>query len=481
MPKTGIETLDQRKLLHDITGRWFDVPNIEIDHGIPTFALCGEVGLTAGPTVLGAAAIRLDAGLGLATYDDRPAVFRAFGDVKLVEIPLAQAALELHTNGYTRMHARFDWGIDGLATLKGGLQFEMLAPKFNATAHVDACLEFVDWCAGAKALVSVQGRRGLPEDRRDLRRLAARASATAGASRSRRCTSPAVTSARTRSTSAPGIENHVTAVPAQVRRRARDRLPGRAARAPRSWPRGQGAPPKLTLIGPNGERDHVTRRPAPRRAGAVPGAQGPARAPDAVRDRQAERGPLARAGRAGVGSAGLAEVGPGPGEAGDRGEGHRPRPQPHARTTRPTSASRSSSAARARANGSATGDGTRARSPSTRRRARPSGARSSRSSRAAASTRSRATRAPAAGRPGRTRGLKVTHRGTRVRISWKDAGAHEATIRLGDGRRLIRHTRKRSLDVSGVTRATTGTVSVRAVRDSGVSGAPARARVGRGS
>ena len=89
--------------------------------------------------------------------------------------------------------------------------------------------------------------------------------------------------------------------------------------------------------------------------------------------------------------------------------------------------------------------------------------------------------APSAQRPGRPRGLKLTHRGTRVRISWKDAGAHEATIRLADGRRLIRHTRKRSLVVSGVTRATTGTVSVRAVRDSGVSGAPARARVGRGS
>ena len=157
VPKTGIETLNQRQLLHDITGRWFDVPNLQIDHGIPTFALCGEVGLTAGPTVLGAAAIRLDAGLGVATYDDRPTVVRAFGNVKLVEIPLAEAALEVHTNGYTRMHARFDWGIEDLATLKGGLQFEMLAPKFNATAYVDACLEFVDWCAGAKALVSSKG------------------------------------------------------------------------------------------------------------------------------------------------------------------------------------------------------------------------------------------------------------------------------------------------------------------------------------
>jgi len=37
--------------------------------------------------------------------------------------------------------------------------------------------------------------------------------------------------------------------------------------------------------------------------------------------------------------------------------------------------------------------------------------------------------------------------------------------------------RKRSLTITGVKRATTGTVSVKAVLDSGVSGAPARARV----
>ncbi len=157
VPHTGVEVLDQRKLLHEITGRWYDVPDIKVDYGIPTFALCGEVGLTAGPTVLGAAAIGLDAGLGLATYDDRPAVFRAYGNVRLVEIPLADALLEIHTNGYTRMHAKFNWGISGLASLKGFMQFEMLAPKFNAQARVDACLEFVDWCAGARAIVSSKG------------------------------------------------------------------------------------------------------------------------------------------------------------------------------------------------------------------------------------------------------------------------------------------------------------------------------------
>ncbi len=256
VPKTGIETLDQRKLLHDITGRWFDVPNLQIDHGIPTFALCGEVGLTAGPTVLGAAAIRLDAGLGIATYDDRPTVFRAFGNVKLVEIPLAEAALELHTNGYTRMNAKFDWGIDGLATLKGGLQFEMLAPKFNATAHVDACLEFVDWCAGAKAIVSSKGVAVCLKIDLHLRRLAARASATAGARRSRRCTSPAATSAPTRSTSARASRSTSRRCPraSQSTEQAIE-LPGRPAGRDDRRP-GPGRAAQAHADRPEGRADH---------------------------------------------------------------------------------------------------------------------------------------------------------------------------------------------------------------------------------
>ena len=64
-----------------------------------------------------------------------------------------------------------------------------------------------------------------------------------------------------------------------------------------------------------------------------------------------------------------------------------------------------------------------------------------------------------------------------MRIAWRDTGRHEATIRLADGRRIVCHTRTRSLTITGVKRATTGTVSVKAVSDSGVSGAAARAGV----
>ena len=202
--------------------------------------------------MLGAAAIRLDAGLGLATYDDRPAVFRAFGNLKLVEIPLAQAELELHTNGYTRMNAKFNWGIDGLATLKGFLKFEMMAPKFNALAHVDACLEFIDWCAGRARDRLEQGRRGLPEDRRDRRRLEPGFGYRWGEA------IPTLYFAgcdvgEYREHIRSGIdEPHHGCGGAGRREQAIDfpaGLPGATIVA-----RGNGAPPKLTLIGPKGER-----------------------------------------------------------------------------------------------------------------------------------------------------------------------------------------------------------------------------------
>ena len=277
MPKTGIETIDQRKMLHDITGRWFDVDNLQIDHGIPTFALCGEVGLTAGPTVLGAAAVRLDAGLGVATYDDRPTVFRAFGNVKLVEIPLAEAALELHTNGYTRMHAKFDWGIDGLATLKGGLQFEMLAPKFNATAYVDACLEFVDWCAGAKALVSSKGvavclkidllfddwHPGFGYRWGEVLPTLYFAGCDVGPYKEH------IRSGHREARQGGARE------PAE--QRAAIELPGRPAGRDDRRP-GPGRAAQAHADRPEGRADHHARRPQARRAGAVPDPQGPARA-----------------------------------------------------------------------------------------------------------------------------------------------------------------------------------------------------------
>jgi hypothetical protein len=475
VPKVGIEHFDQRKLLHDITGRWFDVPNFDIDHGIPAFALCGEVGLTAGPTVLGAAAIRLDAGLGLATYDDRPAVFRAFGDVSLVEIPLAKADLEIHTNGYARMGARFDWGIGGLATLKGGLRFEMLAPKFNAQAHVDACLEFVDWCAGAKAIVSSKGvavclkidvifddwmpgfgyKWGEPIPTLYF------AGCDIGPYKEH---------------ISSGIENHITAVPASVGSNEREiefpaGLPGATIVA-----RGEGAPPKLTLIGPKGERitspdDLEPVEQAPFLVLKDPRGdltQFAIAKPSPGRWRVVvERGSVPVVSLQSAQGLKRPDI-----EAKVTGKGqHRTlvydADQPVTFIERgPSAGNRIATVER--------GHGELAFAPA-------AGVAEQRTIVAVVDGRGEYEvaryAAPAAARPGRVRGLKVTHRGGRVRVSWKDAGLHEATIRLSDGRRIVRQTRRRSLMVAGVAKATRGSVSVRALFSSGVSGQRVSARV----
>jgi hypothetical protein len=134
-----------------------DIPDVTYDYGVPDFALCGEVGLTGGPSILGASALRLDAGLGFVTFPDRPAELRAQGQLYVVEIPLAQANFMLATDGYIRAGAKFKFGWDDVAHIEGFISFEMLAPKFNAHGRVKACADFVDWCAQADALVSSRG------------------------------------------------------------------------------------------------------------------------------------------------------------------------------------------------------------------------------------------------------------------------------------------------------------------------------------
>jgi len=128
-----------------------------VDYGHPTFAMCGEIGLTGGPSVGGKAAVRLDAGLGWATYADRPWVLRAHGDLSLVEIPLASARFAVYGDGYITLGGEFHWGIANIVSLSGGLNAEVFGSRFNASAHVDACLDFADMCAGARAIISSKG------------------------------------------------------------------------------------------------------------------------------------------------------------------------------------------------------------------------------------------------------------------------------------------------------------------------------------
>ena len=137
------------------------VPHVGVvdgrDWGVPTFALCGSVRLTGGQSIAGAAAISLDGGLGFATFDDRPAVLRAFGDLNVVEIPVAQGAMEVHSDGYIRVGGRYHRGIEDVFSIRGGLDLELFGSKFNASAWGKACIDFIDFCRGMSAVISSKG------------------------------------------------------------------------------------------------------------------------------------------------------------------------------------------------------------------------------------------------------------------------------------------------------------------------------------
>ena len=157
VPKVGKETINVSNLLYQLTGYHFNVPNQVIDHGNPVMALCGNVSLAAGPTLLGKPAVALDGGLGFTVYNDRPAVFRAYGSLSLVGIAMTNAEFEVHTNGYVGLRANFGLGWNGLASIKGYASLEMQGLKFNGEGGVKACLDFIDTCLGANALLSSKG------------------------------------------------------------------------------------------------------------------------------------------------------------------------------------------------------------------------------------------------------------------------------------------------------------------------------------
>ncbi len=129
----------------------------QVDYGIPTFALCGEVDLTGGPSLLGASAMSLTGGLGFATYDDRPWVLRAFGKARIVEIPVAEAKLAVYGDGYIKLGGQQRWGIEDVFHISGGFDLEMMGKKFNAAAWGEACIDFVDICRGYRGVISGKG------------------------------------------------------------------------------------------------------------------------------------------------------------------------------------------------------------------------------------------------------------------------------------------------------------------------------------
>jgi hypothetical protein len=434
----------------------------------------------------------MDAGLGLAAYDDRPTVFRAFGRLYVVELPLAKAAFELHSNGYMKAHASFGFAIPSVASLEGFLSFEMLEARFNAEAYVKACVDLVDLCAGARGLISSKGiavclhvdvlganwEPGFGYEWGDVFPQLYFTGCDVGDYREH---------------IGSGVDNHITARPASVRARASgfeqaidlpSGLPGAVIVA-----EGKDAPPKITLVGPNGERittpddmKAVQRKPfllIKNRPGRITqiaiGKPAGGRWQVVVEDGSSEVVSIRSA-------QGLPEP-----EVHARvvGRGHK---RAIAYRIEPRAGQQVSFVERGASAGAILGRATGSRG---RVRFSPADGEAEGRRIVAIVTQDGQVRdeltvahyqAPVPKRPARPRSLRVARRGTTLRLAWRSArpaDTHEVRVRLGDGRRLFFRTRRHTLAVRGVRRGVRAAVSVRGVLDSGIAGRPATARVGR--
>ncbi|MBE2320620.1 hypothetical protein DVA67_031965 [Solirubrobacter sp. CPCC 204708] len=120
-------------------------------------SMCGDLSLTAGPTLLGAPALSLDGGFGLNVFETKPSVLKAYGKVKLVGMTLKDAEFEMRDTGYVGVKSKMHMGWDGVATIKGTSSIEFQGAKFNGESKDQVCLEFVDYCLGAETLISTKG------------------------------------------------------------------------------------------------------------------------------------------------------------------------------------------------------------------------------------------------------------------------------------------------------------------------------------
>ncbi len=119
-------------------------------------AMCGDLGLTAGPSLLGAPALSLDGGFGFNLYESKPSVLKAYGKVKLAGMTLKNAEFEMRDTGYVGVKSKLDLGWDGVATIKGSSSIEFQGTKFDGESKDQVCLEFVDYYLGG-TLISTKG------------------------------------------------------------------------------------------------------------------------------------------------------------------------------------------------------------------------------------------------------------------------------------------------------------------------------------
>ncbi|MDW5597797.1 PKD domain-containing protein [Conexibacter stalactiti] len=475
VPHTGIESVDPAL-------SWLPGVPDTIDYGTPTFALCGEVRLTAGPSILGAAAMSLDGGLGFATYDDRPWVMRAFGQLNVVEIPVARGELAVHGDGYVRMWGRYRWGIPDVVSVRGKLNLEMMGKKFNAGASGDACIDFIDWCRGMRGVVSSKGvavcftfdyeistwepgigyvwGESFPDlyfdgcDVGDYRAHVAhgsRASAAAAGS--------------------PG-EQVVEVAPG---------LPGVVFAA-----EGRDAPPKITLIGPKGERIETPNGPAPVEDDRFIVLQAPRGRLTQVAVVQPSAGRWRVVTQEGSSPITLLRTANGLEEPQVRatvgGTGQRRtiayRIAPRAGQT-VTFSERGASAGRILGVASGSAGTLRFTPAEGKRELREIVAVVEQDGNPRAQIRVASYRAPGALRPARAAGLRVRRAGGALRVRWSGQPGVRwvARVTLSDGRRLTRTTRARTLTVRSVARGVRARVTLTPFSASGVAGPVAKVRV----
>ena len=125
----------------------------------PPLKLTGGVTMTAGPMIAGAAAVGIDGDVSY-TFPSAPApaILRVDGRVSLVSIPLATAFFELRTNGYVAFggHVGYEQsGFKAIADVNGVLY----GTAFNVKAGASVCLGDLG-CAGGDVVVSSTGFAG---------------------------------------------------------------------------------------------------------------------------------------------------------------------------------------------------------------------------------------------------------------------------------------------------------------------------------
>ena len=435
-----------------------------IDHGNPVMALCGNVSLAAGPTLLGKPAVALDGGLGFTVYNDRPAVFRAYGSLSLVGIAMTNAEFEVHTNGYVGLRANFGLGWNGLASIKGYASLEMQGLKFNGEGGVKACLDFIDTCLGANALLSSKGiavclnidtflgdwHPGFADKWGQAPKLYFSGCDVGPYRENIHAAQAGGARAVTLGKDLPGAVIAVT---------------------------GQGAAPRVAFVGPHGERIETPADNQPLGGKGFYLMKSPSENLTQIALAKPSAGTwrvesLDGTAITSVKSAdGLAD----PSVKATVSHGKLSYSDQDACRAR---SSRSASAARAPARRSAPPAAPTARCASSPPRAARSAVRSSpRSSRTGSCARSSSsptTALRARASRARSRGLKARRAGENIVVGWRKAGQVELRATLGDGRRIYQRTRGHQLTLKHAQRAT---ITVRGLSADGVAGAPATVKV----